>query len=399
MPRAAALLLLPPLAGSSPLLPALPELKDRYDAAQAGGADVAVYRPLLDALEELEAKVADTDHLSKYFWRLQVDVAGELRNWSAVERAAWGAVQNRPCQEDPEGCFVTAIASGITACFRQDQRDAASELFDYGRSVKHPSFKWTTVDQMPSSMISPKPSQPFWEAAGVALARRLEAAFPDILRELDALLPPGTPAPAHFKKVRGGDYTRSRQQDFLSNARDLCDALEPAGPQLPSGVPCWEEFMFYAAEKNKGKTGHWIDEHCALTPRTCEALQDPALIGDIGLGHVGVPGKASFVMLHPNSKIAAHTGAHNARLTVHLGLRVPAGSYIEARGERRSWEVGKAMVLDDSFFHHVANPTAEDRVILLAHVWHPDLVAEQGGIRPGATAPWVAHGRAGDPEL
>merc|ERR1712061_885609 len=95
--------------------------------------------------------------------------------------------------------------------------------------------------------------------------------------------------------------------------------------------------------------------------------------------HTGVPGKASFIILHPNSKIAAHTGAQNGRLTVHLGLRIPKESYIEVRGERRSWSEGQVLILDDSYVHFVSNPSlSEDRVILLAHVWHPTLVKLHG---------------------
>merc|ERR1711908_49620 len=117
--------------------------------------------------------------------------------------------------------------------------------------------------------------------------------------------------------------------------------------------------MFYAAEKAGGGVGHWSEEHCARAPKTCAVLQDAGLTGDIGLSHKGVPGKAGFVVLHPNSRIAAHTGVHNHRLTLHLGLKVPEGSFIRVRGEKQTWQEGRTLVLDDSFIHHVENPTLQ----------------------------------------
>ena len=43
------------------------------------------------------------------------------------------------------------------------------------------------------------------------------------------------------------------------------------------------------------------------------------------------------------------------------------------------WEVGKALLFDDAFVHSVWNETSEERVVLLADIWHPDLTAGEIG--------------------
>ena len=115
-------------------------------------------------------------------------------------------------------------------------------------------------------------------------------------------------------------------------------------------------------------------------PNTCRILQHKQIIGKLKqIDHKGVPGKVAFTRLLPTSQIMEHTGGHNMRLTCHLGLVIPEGSSISVAGERRRWEAGKVMVIDDSFVHSVVNdhPT-ESRYILLFHIWHPDVTRQLG---------------------
>ena len=42
--------------------------------------------------------------------------------------------------------------------------------------------------------------------------------------------------------------------------------------------------------------------------------------------------------------------------------------------EVRVWEEGKCLVFDDAFEHETWNDTAEERVVLLFDLWHPELV-------------------------
>lgn len=89
----------------------------------------------------------------------------------------------------------------------------------------------------------------------------------------------------------------------------------------------------------------------------------------------GTPfGYAFLSTLHPSSNIQPHTSPMNLRLRLHLGLSVPPSCGITVAGIQRSWQEGKALVLDDSYAHAVWNEHANmSRVILLVDVWHPDI--------------------------
>ena len=67
---------------------------------------------------------------------------------------------------------------------------------------------------------------------------------------------------------------------------------------------------------------------------------------------------------------------------VHLPLEVPHGSTVETCGmvvanEERQWEIGKALVFDDTFIHSTWNGTEETRSVLLFDVWHPHLAQDE----------------------
>ena len=90
-----------------------------------------------------------------------------------------------------------------------------------------------------------------------------------------------------------------------------------------------------------------------------------------------------FSTLHGGAKIAPHSGSMNLRLRVHLPLIVPKEyNNVEkigfrVGGQHRTWEEGKAVVLDDSYVHEVWNETDEPRVCLLVDIWHPDVTKEE----------------------
>lgn len=396
------------VAGAENFLEALTRMKDGFDrATQRERDDVKALRRLAQDMKKLAGSVNEQDPMSRYFWRLRMDTVKRLRRWDLTVKYAWKAARNVHCQNAGDGCLDDVIHSGILAVYRQDADVAeAKRLFDFARGLpvaegmaafRKNLLTWPSHFQLTNTVVHSLPSKNFWDPADFPLALRLQQALPDILAELDFVLPALDAAPRRFEYIEklGGEYKQRRNSDFLDNARELCDPEDASKPALALGLPCWEELMFYYAEKSGGKVGHWVDDHCHLAPKSCAALQEPGLIGDIGLNHTGVPGKAGFVMLHPNSRIAAHTGVHNARLTLHLGLRIPEGSYIEVNGERRSWKVGEVLILDDSFVHFVGNPSDEDRVILLAHVWHPSLVETRGGYNAGVTSGWAPRAERG----
>eukprot|EP00550_Attheya_septentrionalis_P006654 CAMPEP_0198294158 /NCGR_PEP_ID=MMETSP1449-20131203/21148_1 /TAXON_ID=420275 /ORGANISM="Attheya septentrionalis, Strain CCMP2084" /LENGTH=310 /DNA_ID=CAMNT_0043994033 /DNA_START=71 /DNA_END=1003 /DNA_ORIENTATION=+ len=101
---------------------------------------------------------------------------------------------------------------------------------------------------------------------------------------------------------------------------------------------------------------------------------------------------AFFSTLYPESTIKPHFGPMNLRLRIHLPLLVPpppppattssSGDPtksneplcgIRVGSQVRTWEEGKALVLDDAFEHEVWNRTSDLRVVLLLDIWHPDV--------------------------
>jgi len=79
---------------------------------------------------------------------------------------------------------------------------------------------------------------------------------------------------------------------------------------------------------------------------------------------------ASLVRLLPGAELKPHFGTH-PRLTAHLGLRAPGGSSMTVAGEEVFWHEGRAVVFDDSYFHHVRNRGDEPRYLLVAWFCHP----------------------------
>ena len=87
-----------------------------------------------------------------------------------------------------------------------------------------------------------------------------------------------------------------------------------------------------------------------------------------------VRGGSKVSVIEPDSLVKPHTGTSNARLRIHLGVRIPKqGVGIKVAGETRVWETGKCLVLDDSFVHSVWQNSTEPRIVLIVDVWHPEL--------------------------
>ncbi|CAE8687687.1 unnamed protein product, partial [Polarella glacialis] len=95
-------------------------------------------------------------------------------------------------------------------------------------------------------------------------------------------------------------------------------------------------------------------------------------------------GDVIFSVLTPGTRLRPHCGPSNARLTCHMGIKVPKtleqGCRMRVAAEEpRGWQEGKCVVFDDSFEHEVIYDEAKshesypgDRVVLLANFWHPD---------------------------
>ncbi len=114
--------------------------------------------------------------------------------------------------------------------------------------------------------------------------------------------------------------------------------------------------------------GKAVAAHTALCPKTMAALAE--------VGQPQVPGNAPnafFSQLAPRTRIPAHTGMTNTRLTVHLALTVPDGCGYRVGGDVRPWQEGKAWVFDDTIEHEAWNDSDQPRVVLIFDVWNPFL--------------------------
>ena len=114
--------------------------------------------------------------------------------------------------------------------------------------------------------------------------------------------------------------------------------------------------------------GRKEESHFARCPRTAQMLSS--------VPQVDIPGRgptAFFSILDARTKIPAHTGVTNTRVTVHLPLIVPPGCGFRVGGEVREWKVGTAWVFDDTIEHEAWNDSDAPRAILIFDVWNPEL--------------------------
>ena len=84
-----------------------------------------------------------------------------------------------------------------------------------------------------------------------------------------------------------------------------------------------------------------------------------------------------FSLLRPGTRIPAHSGVHNTRLTCHLPLIVPPDCGFRVGNEVRQWSEGKLLVFDDTIEHEAWNESGEDRVVLIFDIARPDMSKQE----------------------
>jgi aspartyl/asparaginyl beta-hydroxylase (cupin superfamily)/Tfp pilus assembly protein PilF len=185
------------------------------------------------------------------------------------------------------------------------------------------------------------PSIPIFHREDFDWAPKVEAAFPDMLRELQSLL--------------------DEQAEFVPYVQMPDD--EPKGQFEPLNNNIdWGAYYFW-------KSGKLIEEHAARCPKTVEALSENAPM-------CIVPNRAPvtfFSALKPGTHIAAHHGATNSRLTVHMPLIIPPDCALRVGGETHVWKPGELVMFDDTILHEAWNNSDRLRVVLIFDVWHPML--------------------------
>ena len=114
------------------------------------------------------------------------------------------------------------------------------------------------------------------------------------------------------------------------------------------------------------KDGDPQQEHIERCPRTMAALAHAPVVD------VPKRGPTSFFSrLEPKTRIPAHTGSTNTRLTVHIPLIIPPACGFRVGSEVREWHPGTALVFDDTIEHEAWNDSDEQRVVLIFDIWNP----------------------------
>jgi hypothetical protein len=160
----------------------------------------------------------------------------------------------------------------------------------------------------------------------------------------------------------------------FDEALDRGDGIEPFMGELSghdkgkyltgSLAASWDALFFY-------RHGQRFDDNHRRFPRTS------ALLESLELCRIDAQApEVCFSILQPHTRIEPHHGVTNARVVIHIPLRVPPGCYLElSQVGRHYWREGQAMVFDDTFEHSAENPSAQVRGILLMDSWHPALTA------------------------
>jgi aspartate beta-hydroxylase len=101
-------------------------------------------------------------------------------------------------------------------------------------------------------------------------------------------------------------------------------------------------------------------------PQTAAALERLPLVECAG--HAP---EAFFSILRAGTRLPAHYGQANYKLTAHLPLIIPPQCGITVGGETRNWTPGQCLVFNDTFLHEAWNDSAQDRAVLIFEVWNP----------------------------
>jgi hypothetical protein len=190
---------------------------------------------------------------------------------------------------------------------------------------------WRHPLQRPTQYVPSLDPQPVYDPAGFWFCSYLEENFPMLAAELNAVADP-------------------RDAGFLPVEEPLC------------GAGRWEQVTLYEA-------GQRFDDACARFPLTASVIDAIPEAASAGVGVV------TLSWLYPGTRIVPHCGGTNARLRVHLGLRVPGGAHLRVGDDVLTWQEGHCLVFDDSFEHEVWHDGDQPRVVLLMDVSHPGLDA------------------------
>lgn len=188
------------------------------------------------------------------------------------------------------------------------------------------------------------PAIPFFHREDFDWTPAVEAAFPQMLGELQALLDGGSAG-------------------FVPYVQTSSDVPKGQFATLDRNLD-WSACFLW-------KNGRRIDENADRCPLTESALLEHAPL-------CSVPNRAPvafFSALKPGTRIAPHNGATNTRLTVHMPLLIPGDCALRVGGETHIWKPGELVMFDDTIRHEAWNLSDQLRVVLIFDIWHPMLTS------------------------
>jgi len=272
-------------------------------------------------------------------WRYLMMITGEVARYLVIQR-----------RDIVRGARVLAQ---LNLYFQELRKIAAGEMMQ-GTSPYQVNFN---MDYYPGSVAV---QGPVWRnpLQDVPIASFLEANFPTIRGEIDAILAKG------------------------STFRDLDEQTRNAETQFgPRGDDWMTAYMF--------RKGEAIDSVCQHAPKTCALLSTRPEIANCKMGGSG----AGFLRMSPGGRLKPHFG-NAPRLSVHLGLIVPPGEIRMSVGyESVTWEEGKVIVFDDTFIHQVVHNGNEPRFVMNVWMCHP--CDPSDGKLPGEGVPAYCDGAPG----
>jgi hypothetical protein len=202
-------------------------------------------------------------------------------------------------------------------------------------------------------------------------------------REPVAPLPQVTRAADYLSRIRSegalGWYPGLRSCRWHDGQQfSIVRSLENAFSEIQREVLALDTKGFHEETENIQRTGTWkvfmLWETGRKHRQNCDRLPILTRIMESDDRVRTTSGLIYLSRLAPHTHVAAHRGPTNIRLRLHLPFRVPAGDCaMQVGGEVRSWVEGEAVVFDDLYEHEVWNNTDEDRLVMVADLWHSDL--------------------------
>ncbi|MBW8368535.1 MAG: aspartyl/asparaginyl beta-hydroxylase domain-containing protein [Arenimonas sp.] len=155
---------------------------------------------------------------------------------------------------------------------------------------------------------------------------------------------------------------------------------EPVGQFQPLDFnPDWSAYFLW-------RHGKRVESHIARCPETMAMLD---AVPQVAVQHRAPA--AFFSALKPHTRIPAHNGATNCRLTVHLPLIIPPNCGLRVGNHVRPWTPGELLIFDDTVEHAAWNDSDQLRVVLIFDIWHPLLSADERRLVQGALEGIMAY--------